>query len=50
MYDAIADPACELAHIIQPAATLQTLFVAPARIALATLEARLEGELDAHFA
>jgi len=48
MYDAIADPACELAHIIQPA-TLQNLFVAPARIALAKLEARLVGELDAHF-
>jgi len=49
MYDAIADPACELAQIIQPAATLQNLFVAPARIALAKLEARLVGELDAHF-
>jgi len=49
MYDAIADPACELAHIIQPATTLQNLFVAPARIALAKLEARLVGELDAHF-
>jgi chromosome partitioning protein len=49
MYDAIADPACELAHIIQPAATLQNLFVAPARIGLAKLEARLVGELDAHF-
>jgi len=49
MYDAIADPACELAHIIQPAATLQNLYVAPARIALAKLESRLVGELDAHF-
>jgi chromosome partitioning protein len=49
MYDAIADPACELAHIIQPATSLQNLFVAPARIALAKLEARLVGELDAHF-
>jgi chromosome partitioning protein len=49
MYDAIADPACELAHIIKPATTLQNLFVAPARIALAKLEARLVGELDAHF-
>jgi chromosome partitioning protein len=49
MYDAIADPACELAQIIQPAATLENLFVAPARIALAKLEARLVGELDAHF-
>jgi chromosome partitioning protein len=49
MYDAIADPACELAQIIQPAATLENLYVAPARIALAKLEARLVGELDAHF-
>jgi chromosome partitioning protein len=49
MYDAIADPAVELAQIIKPAATLQNLFVAPARIALAKLEARLVGELDAHF-
>jgi chromosome partitioning protein len=49
MYDAIADPACELAQIIQPATTLQNLFVAPARIALAKLESRLVGELDAHF-
>jgi chromosome partitioning protein len=49
MYDAIADPACELAQIIQPATSLQNLFVAPARIALAKLEARLVGELDAHF-
>jgi chromosome partitioning protein len=49
MYDAIADPACDLAQIIQPATTLQNLFVAPARIALAKLEARLVGELDAHF-
>jgi chromosome partitioning protein len=49
MYDAIVDPTCELAQIIKPAATLQNLFVAPARIALAKLEARLVGELDAHF-
>jgi chromosome partitioning protein len=49
MYDAIADPSCELTQIIQPAATLQNLYVAPARIALAKLEARLVGELDAHF-
>ncbi len=49
MYDAIADPTCELVQIIQPATTLQNLFVAPARIALAKLEARLVGELDAHF-
>ena len=49
MYDAIADPACELAQVIQPAASLQNLFVAPARIGLAKLESRLVGELEAHF-
>jgi chromosome partitioning protein len=48
-YDAISDPACDLAHIIQPAATLENLYIAPARIALAKLESRLVGELDAHF-
>jgi chromosome partitioning protein len=48
-YDAIAEPAVELAQIIMPAATLPNLFIAPARIALAKLESRLVGELDAHF-
>jgi len=48
-YDAIADAGCELADIIQPAETVENLSVAPARIALAKLEARLVGELDAHF-
>ena len=48
-YDAIADPAVSLAQIIQPAKTLPNLFIAPARIGLAKLEARLVGELDAHF-
>jgi chromosome partitioning protein len=48
-YDAIADPACELADVVQPASHLPNLFVAPARIGLAKLESRLVGELDAHF-
>jgi len=47
-YDAIADPAVALSDIIVPA-TLENLFIAPARIGLAKLEARLVGELDAHF-
>jgi chromosome partitioning protein len=47
-YDAIADPDCGLADVIQ-AASLPNLFVAPARIGLAKLESRLVGELDAHF-
>ena len=47
-FDAIADPACELRDIILPS-TLPNRSIAPARIALAKLEARLVGELDAHF-
>ena len=47
-YDAIADAQTSLADIIQPA-PMANLFVAPARIGLAKLEARLVGELDAHF-
>ena len=47
-YDAIADPAVSLEDVIQPA-PLENLFIAPARIALAKLESRLVGELDAHF-
>jgi chromosome partitioning protein len=48
-FDAIADPACQLSDIIQPANSAPNLFIAPARIALAKLESRLVGELDAHF-
>ena len=47
-YDAIAEPGVDLADIIQPS-TLENLWIAPARIALAKLEARLVGEMDAHF-
>jgi chromosome partitioning protein len=47
-FDAIAEADCRLADIILPT-TLPNLFVAPARISLAKLEARLVGELDAHF-
>ena len=47
-YDAIADPAVDLSDVILPA-KLPNLFIAPARIGLAKLEARLVGELDAHF-
>jgi chromosome partitioning protein len=48
VYDAIADPQVPLEEIILPSA-LPGLFVAPSRIALAKLEAKLVGELDAHF-
>ena len=47
-YDAIADPGVTLKEIIQ-GAPLPNLFIAPSRIALAKLESRLVGELDAHF-
>jgi chromosome partitioning protein len=47
-YDAIAEKDCALADIVLPA-TMPNLFIAPARIGLAKLEARLVGELDAHF-
>ncbi|MGE5358160.1 MAG: ParA family protein [Bacteroidales bacterium] len=48
MYDALSDGCCPLADIVMPS-TLEHLCVAPARIALAKLEAKLVGELDAHF-
>src|SRR6201988_4871072 len=47
-YDAIADPAVPLDDLIQPTPDPK-LYIAPARIALAKLEARLVGELDAPF-
>jgi chromosome partitioning protein len=48
VYDAIADPVLPLRDIIVPS-TMENLYVAPARISLAKLEAKLVGELDAHF-
>jgi chromosome partitioning protein len=47
-YDAISDGHTGLADVIRPS-PLPNLFIAPGRIALAKLEARLVGELDAHF-
>jgi chromosome partitioning protein len=48
IYDAIADPHTTLADVILPT-PVENLSIAPARIALAKLEARLVGEMDAHF-
>jgi chromosome partitioning protein len=48
VYDAFIDPALSLGDVIIPSA-LENLSIAPSRIALAKLEARLVGELDAHF-
>jgi chromosome partitioning protein len=48
VYDVIAESGTQFADVILPA-TIPNLFVAPSRIALAKLEAKLVGELDAHF-
>ena len=48
VYDAIADCSCTLADTII-ASSQENLSIAPARIALAKLEGKLVGELDAHF-
>jgi chromosome partitioning protein len=48
VYDAIADTAVALTDVIKPSSQ-KNLFIAPSRIALAKLEAKLVGELDSHF-
>ena len=48
VYDAIADPGTALADVIV-ASPMKNLSIAPSRIALAKLEAKLMGEIDAHF-
>ena len=48
VYDAIAEPNVALRDVILPS-SVENLWVAPSRIALAKLEGRLVGELDAHF-
>jgi chromosome partitioning protein len=48
MYDAIADASVSIEDVILPS-PVENLYVAPSRIALAKLEAKLVGELDAHF-
>ncbi len=48
VYDAIVDPAVAMKDVILPT-PLANLFIAPSRIALAKLEAKLVGEMDAHF-
>jgi chromosome partitioning protein len=48
VYDAIADPATALQDVIL-ATPIANLSIAPSRIALAKLEAKLVGEMDAHF-
>jgi len=48
VYDAVADGQSNLADVILPS-PVNNLWVAPSRIALAKLESKLVGELDAHF-
>ena len=48
VYDVIAESAIGFSDVVLPS-TVPNLFVAPSRIALAKLEAKLVGELDAHF-
>jgi chromosome partitioning protein len=48
VYDAIADPAVALDNVVV-ASPIANLSIAPSRIALAKLEAKLVGEMDAHF-
>ena len=48
VYDAIAEPHVALDDVILQA-PLENLFIAPSKIALAKLEAKLIGEMDAHF-
>jgi len=48
VYDAIAEPSVALTDVIVRS-PLDNLSVAPSRIALAKLEAKLVGEMDAHF-
>jgi chromosome partitioning protein len=48
VYDAISEAGVALSDVIVPS-PLENLWIAPSRIALAKLEAKLVGEMDAHF-
>ncbi len=48
VYDAVVDGGCTFADIVLPA-PVSNLWIAPARIGLAKLEAKLVGEIDAPF-
>jgi chromosome partitioning protein len=48
LYDVLSDTGCALGEVIVES-KLKNLWLAPARIALAKLEAKLVGEMDAHF-
>jgi chromosome partitioning protein len=48
VYDVFTDNSLAMADVIKPSSQ-QNLWVAPSRIALAKLEARMVGEIDSHF-
>jgi chromosome partitioning protein len=48
VYDVFTDGGVGLADVIKPSSQ-ENLWIAPSRIALAKLEARLVGEIDAHY-
>src|SRR6478672_6230753 len=48
VYHAMADPPVPLSYVLLPS-SMKNLWVAPSQIALAKLEAKLVGEMDAHF-
>ena len=49
VYGALTDPAVRLEDVIVPAEKMDGLFIAPASIALAKIEAKLLGELDGYY-
>jgi len=49
VYDAIAEKDVTFEDVVQPSPQQANLWVAPSRIALAKLESKLVGEIDAHY-
>jgi chromosome partitioning protein len=48
MFEVLTEPAVRFQHIVRPSG-LKNLDIAPARISLAKIEAKLLGEIDGHF-
>ena len=49
IYEALTEDSVHLPDIVVPAEKIANLFIAPATISLAKIEAKLLGELDSHF-
>ena len=49
IYDALTEPDVHVPDIVQPVEKMPQLFVAPANISLAKIEAKLIGEIDSHY-